>query len=284
MKSAPVIVVHGGAGDWSEGAEEATRACVEAAEAGIETLAQGSSLEAVLAAVRVLEDAPACNAGRGAVLTSDRTTELDACVMDGFTLSSGAVASLPPFRHPIDVARSVLDDGRYHLLVGEGAIRFALERGFERDGSAETIAPPHGAAPDLRVNRAGNTVGAVALDTHGRLAAATSTGGIAGRHPGRVGDSPIVGAGTYANRLAACSCTGDGEAFARACAAFWAVENAGEQPQRAATLLLDRVRDEFRGTGGVIIVNRAGEVGAARSMPLMPHAVARLDAPVSTAV
>lgn len=292
----PVVVVHGGAGDWQEGTEGGVQACREAAEAGREILAAGGqALDAVIAAVKVLEDAPACNAGTGAVLTSAGTLELDACVMDGATLASGAVAALPPFRHPIDVAKAVLEDGRYHLLVGEGAAKFAIEHGFTpadpqtmitgeqraywqraqaaHAGTGRAEAPP----------RAGNTVGAVALDSKGRLAAATSTGGLAGTHPGRVGDTPIVGGGTYANAHGACSCTGDGESFARACAAFAAVQALAAQrqgdaqaPPAIAARLLDTVRADFHGDGGMILLDRQGAVGIARTAPLMPHAVARV--------
>jgi beta-aspartyl-peptidase (threonine type) len=270
-----LIVVHGGAGVWPDGAQDALAACAEAAEAGMRALRSDGALAGVLTAVRVLEDAPACNAGSGSVLTADGRLELDACVMDGASRRSGAVACLPPFRHPIDIAHSVLEDGRYHLLVGDGAARFATDRGFIRADPAEMGATVELAAGD-RQPRAGNTVGAVALDSSGRPAAATSTGGIAGSHSGRVGDSPIVGAGTYADERAACSCTGEGEAYARACAAFWAVENAAD-PQRCAEQLVNRVRDRFGGDGGVILVNRKGSVGIARTMPRMPHAVLRAD-------
>jgi L-asparaginase / beta-aspartyl-peptidase len=286
MSIEPVIVVHGGAGEWGGGTDAALRACARAAEAGGELLARGSALDSVIVAVRVLEDDPACNAGTGAVLTANGSLELDACVMDGSTLRSGAVACLPPFRNPIDVARAVLDDGRYHLLVGDGAASFAIGKGFSP------------ADPDLMIsderradigharseNRVGNTVGAVALDGRGKLAAATSTGGVAGTHPGRVGDSPIVGAGTYANDQAACSCTGDGEAFARGCAAFSAVTSAGDDPQAAASLILERLRTDLGGLGGLILLARTGAVGVARTMPLMPHAVLRLGGALASGV
>jgi L-asparaginase / beta-aspartyl-peptidase len=280
---APLIAVHGGGGDWHEGTEAGSAACVEAAQAGAAALAQrGSALDAVVAAVRVLEDAPACNAATGAALTREGTLELDACVMDGATLRSGAVACLPAFRHPIDVARAVLEDGRYHLLAADGAASFAVEHGFSPADPQEMILAERRAEIERLdgAQRAGNTVGAVALDAAGRLAAATSTGGVAGTEPGRVGDSPIAGAGTYADGSAACSCTGDGESFARACAAFWVVERAAEDPQSAATLALARVQQSFAGFGGMIVLNRLGHVGIARTMALMPHAVASVGAPV----
>jgi L-asparaginase / beta-aspartyl-peptidase len=287
----PVIVVHGGAGEWPEGTDGGMQACREAAEAGREILANGGqALDAVIAAVKALEDAPACNAGTGAVLTSAGTLELDACAMDGATLASGAVAALPPFRHPIDVAKAVLEDGRYHLLVAAGAAEFAVGHGFT-PADPETMITPEQRAYWERagtIPRAGNTVGGVALDSTGRLAAATSTGGLAGTLPGRVGDSPIVGGGTYANAHGACSCTGDGESFARACAAFWAVEALAGQtdhdPPTIAERLLARVKSEFHGTGGVILLDAQGQVGVAKSAPFMPYVVATLDSCSSVAL
>ena len=249
----------------------------------MQALAAGSgALDAVIAAVRVVEDDPACNAGTGAVLTSHGTLELDACVMDGVSLASGAVAVLPPFLHPIDVARAVLEDGRYHLLAGDGAAAFARARGFTPVDPELMITPERRAEFEGRgrVDR-GNTVGAVAIDASGRLAAATSTGGIAGTEPGRVGDAPLVGGGTYADEHAACSCTGDGEAFARACAAFWAVAHVADGAQTAAERCVARVLERFGGYGGLIMVDRAGDVGIARSASAMPHAIARSDGSVT---
>jgi beta-aspartyl-peptidase (threonine type) len=278
----PIVVVHGGASEWYAGTGPGRAACKRAAAAGWEALAAGgSALDAVIAAVRVVEDDPVCNAGTGAVLTSRGTLELDACVMDGASLASGAVAVLPPFRHPIDVARAVLEDGRYHLLVGDGAAAFARVRGFAPCDPELMITPERRAESEGRgrVDR-GNTVGAVALDASGHLAAATSTGGIAGTDPGRVGDAPLVGGGTYADEHAACSCTGDGEAFARACAAFWTVEHVAGGTQTAAERSVARVRQRYAGYGGLILVDKAGDVGIARSASAMPHAIARSDGTV----
>ena len=275
----PIIVVHGGAAEWYAGTEAGRDACRRAAEAGYAALAAGrGALDAVIAAVRVVEDDPVCNAGTGAVLTSRGTLELDACVMDGASLASGAVAMLPPFRHPVDVARAVLEDGRYHLLVGDGAAAFARARRFTPCDPELMITPDRraeleGHGPFDR----GNTVGAVARDANGRLAAATSTGGIAGTEPGRIGDAPLVGAGTYADETAACSCTGEGEAYARACAAFWTVEHVADGAQAIAERSVMRVLERFGGYGGLILLDRAGNVGIARSASAMPHAVARSD-------
>lgn len=278
----PVVVVHGGASEWYVGTELGRAACRRAAQAGWETLAAGgTSLDAVIAAVRVVEDDPACNAGTGAVLTSRGTLELDACVMDGASLASGAVAVLPPFLHPVDIARAVLEDGRYHLLAGDGAAAFARARGFTPCDPAVMITPERRAEYEGRGNfDRGNTVGAVARDINGHFAAATSTGGIAGTDPGRVGDAPLVGGGTYADEHAACSCTGDGEAFARACAAFWTVEHVADGAQQAAERSVARVLQRYGGYGGLILLDKAGAVGIARSASAMPHAIARSDGSV----
>ena len=279
----PVVVVHGGASEWYAGTSVGRAACRRAAHAGWEALAGGgTALDAVIAAVRVVEDDPVCNAGTGAVLTSRGTLELDACVMDGASLASGAVAVLPPFRHPIDVARAVLEDGRYHLLVGDGAAAFARARGFAPCDPEDMITAERRAESEGRGSYdRGNTVGAVALDANGRLAAATSTGGIAGTYPGRVGDAPLVGGGTYADEHAACSCTGDGEAFARACAAFWTVEHVADGAQTAAERSVARVLQRYGGYGGLILINDAGDIGIARSASAMPHAIARSDGSVT---
>ncbi len=275
-------MVHGGASEWYAGTGPGRAACRRAAEAGYAAMAAGgTALDAVIAAVRVVEDDPVCNAGTGAVLTSHGTLELDACVMDGASLASGAVAVLPPFLHPIDVARAVLEDGRYHLLVGDGAAAFARARGFKPCAAEDMITADRRA--ELEGNgrfERGNTVGAVARDATGRLAAATSTGGMAGTEPGRVGDVPLVGGGTYADESAACSCTGDGEALARACTAFWTVENVADGAQVTAERSVARVLERFGGYGGLIVIDKAGDIGIARSASAMPHAVARADGSV----
>jgi beta-aspartyl-peptidase (threonine type) len=279
---APVVVVHGGAAEWYSGTDAGRAACRRAAQAGAAVLASGgTALDAVTAAVRVVEDDPACNAGTGAVLTSRGTLELDACIMDGASLASGAVAVLPPFLHPVDIARAVLEDGRYHLLVGDGAAAFARARGFTPCDPELMITPDRRAELErgVRFDR-GNTVGAVAHDANGCLAAATSTGGIAGTEPGRVGDAPLVGGGTYADENSACSCTGDGEAYARACAAFWTVERARRGVQPAADRSVARVLQRFGGYGGLILLDKAGNVAISRSAAHMPHAIARSGEPV----
>jgi L-asparaginase / beta-aspartyl-peptidase len=276
----PVLLVHAGAGEWDEGADEALAACEEALRAGATVLdGGGTSLAAVVAAVRALEENPSCNAGTGAVLTRDGNLELDASVMDGAHLRSGAVGALPPFAHPIDIAQAVLEDGRYHLLTGDGAASFARAQGFTPVAPKAMITERRRTELRLSMNKAGNTVGAVACDQNGNLASATSTGGLAGTDPGRIGDTPIVGAGTYANDFAACSCTGQGEAFARACAAFWATERTRQRDsQVVAEETVRRVRDSFGGKGGVILVDRSGNAGVARTAKNMPYGIARGEA------
>lgn len=270
----PTVVVHAGAGTWSHDLAAGIDACERASSAGLAVLKEGGvALEAVLAAIRVLEDDPVCNAGTGGVLTSEHTLELDACVVDGATGRSGAVGALPPFFHPIDVARAVLDDGRYHLLVGDGAARFAVSRGF---------APaPDGAMVVQRDHDvSGNTVGGVALDASGHLAAGTSTGGMSGQIPGRLGDTPIVGAATMADARIACSYTGEGEAITRACSAFWTSLQAERGAQAAADASIERLGSTFRGKGGLVAIGADGEVGVSFNTQAMPHCAAALDAPL----
>ena len=273
--TSPIIAVHAGAGEWSDDSDEGIAACSEAIEVGCAALERGSSaLDAVVEAVRVFEDNPKCNAGTGGVLTVTGDLELDASVMDGAALRSGGVGALPPFEHPIEIARAVLEDGRYHLLTGDGAAKFAQARGFTPADPEAMITERRKAELRQGLHTTGNTVGAVALDSRGHLASATSTGGIAGTEPGRIGDTPIVGAGTYADHRAACSCTGHGEAFARACAAFWAAEHVDGGAQETADAAVARVRDEFGGYGGLILLDAEGNIGIARTAANMPHAVA----------
>src|SRR5690606_32886921 len=217
MAVKPVLVLHGGAGRRRRDAEAAQRAgLARALEAGWSVLARGgSSLDAVTAAVVALEDDPGFNAGRGAVATAEGRYELDASIMDGATRRAGAVAAVATLRNPILAARAVMEHSPHVLLAGPGAARFARAHGL-------AFAPASGFARARRDARtaadaAPGTVGAVARDRDGHLAAATSTGGTAGKLPGRVGDSPIVGAGTWVDdRTCAVSGTGDGERFVRA--------------------------------------------------------------------
>jgi beta-aspartyl-peptidase (threonine type) len=281
------LLIHGGAGDVApERLPSHEEGCRLAAEAGAAILAAGgSALDAVQRAVEALEDDPRFNAGTGASLDEAGELRLDAALMDGATLAAGAVCSLPAFRHPIAVARAVLADGRHVLYAAEGAALFAEEKGLVRADPATMITPAALARlaqtrQGATGNWAGGTVGAVARDRHGHLAAATSTGGLVGKARGRVGDSPIVGAGTYADdRSGAVSGTGEGEGYLRTCAALrtalWLEEGLApdEATSRAVTMLLDRVGAH----GGLICVDPRGRLGLARSTGTMTWAAAWSD-------
>jgi beta-aspartyl-peptidase (threonine type) len=281
------LIVHGGAGDWSseEGDGEAlVAACRAAARVGFEILrAGGSALDAVTAAVVVLEDDPRFNAGTGSALTADGEVECDASLMCGDG-RAGAVGALRDVKNPIRLARLVMEKTPHVLLVGEGAATFAAECGLaplapgalvtERMRDKWRAALARAAAAPSAVAPSGGTVGCVARDVAGRLAAATSTGGMMLKRRGRVGDSAVIGAGTYADDGAgAVSCTGLGEAFIKAAAAKQAVEalRAGRSPAEAARQLLPAVR-RHGGSGGLICVDAAGRVGLAFDTPRMAHA------------
>lgn len=283
------IVVHGGAGRVEAERHPAiVAACARAAARGHQVLvAGGRALDAAQAAVRVLEDEPELNAALGAVLGEDGQVELDAALVDGEALAIGAIAAVPDVRQPIDLARAVLDDGRHVLLAGPGAWDFARARGFtpappgalvtERARARWLAARARAASP----LREGGTVGAVALDRRGHLAAATSTGGIAGKRRGRVGDSPLPGAGTWADdRGGAASATGDGEAIIRVALTRRLVDRlaAGELPQAAAQDLVAELAARGRGHGGVIVVDRAGRVAAVHDTDTMATAAIVDDA------
>jgi len=270
------IIVHGGAGSWSADRFDAARAGVRAAaEAGDAILAAGgSALDAVVAAVRVLEDNPEFNAGRGSALTRDGTVETDACLMNGADQRAGAVAAVPDLGNAIALARAVLDANEHVILAGPAAWRFAAEVGI-------TPAAPGSLVTERALARwragakgsSGGTVGAVARDAAGRLAAATSTGGIAGKRAGRVGDSPIPGAGTWADAHAAVSATGDGEAVLRVALSrgIAARVAAGMGLRDAALAGLVELHRVTAGSAGVIAVDAQGVVGLQLS-PAMPIA------------
>src|SRR5881392_3979775 len=282
------LVIHGGAGTierskMTQDREREYRAGLERAlAAGYEILKQGgASLDATEAAVRVLEDDPHFNAGKGSVFTSAGTNEMDAAIMDGKTLAAGAVAALKNVKNPISLARLVMEKSGHVMMDGEGAEAFARENGIElvdqkyfftqeRWDALQKIkaAEKHrtGAAgkriPITDQDRHG-TVGAVALDKNGNLAAATSTGGTTNKRPGRVGDSPVIGAGTYANNATcAVSATGDGEYFIRASVGnniSALMEYRGLSLKDAAQVALDRVA-KLGGTGGLIAIDREGSI------------------------
>ena len=267
----PALIVHGGAGADPGGREELRGGMRDAVAAGWRALAEGgSALDAVEAAVRSLEDHPRFNAGRGSVLTAAGTVETDASIMEGDQLRNGAVAAVSGVRNPISLARQILEAGRHSLFAGPGALARARELGVPLCDPAELVTEHQ--RRRLAALQAG-TVGAVALDRLGTIAAATSTGGMAGKLPGRVGDSALIGCGTYAeSTLGGVSCTGDGEAIIRVTLARRALDilkSVGE-PGHACEVALSVLVEEGRGQGGLILVDWRGRVGWARSTILMP--------------
>ena len=267
----PALIVHGGAGADPGGREELRGGMRDAVAAGWRALVEGgTALDAVEAAVRSLEDHPRFNAGRGSVLTAAGTVETDASIMEGDQLRNGAVAAVSGVRNPISLARQILEAGRHSLFAGSGALTRARELGVPLCDPAELVTEHQ--RRRLAALQAG-TVGAVALDRLGTIAAATSTGGMAGKLPGRVGDSALIGCGTYAeSTLGGVSCTGDGEAIIRVTLARRALDilkSVGE-PGHACEVALSVLVEEGRGQGGLILVDWRGRVGWARSTILMP--------------
>lgn len=296
------LIVHGGAWDIPDTeVAEHQDGCRQALAAGWRVLeAGGSALDAVEAAVRVLEDTPIFDAGVGSVLNRDGEVELDAAVMDGFTLRSGAVAAVRRVRNPIALARRVLES-QVILLVAQGAERFAESAGIPFCDPAELIvererlrwqelqeqgnyrtqdafgATKAGATSPKSTNltHPGDTVGCVALDSQGRLAAGTSTGGTANKLPGRVGDSPLIGAGLYAdNATGGCSTTGWGESIMKVLLAKTATDliGAGNDPMTAARAAVDVLAQRVGGLGGCILLDAQGRPGFAFNTPRMAYA------------
>jgi beta-aspartyl-peptidase (threonine type) len=272
------LAIHGGAGTIDRGSmtpereKEYRRGLEQSLEAGMAILKKGgSSLDAVEACVRILEDNPLFNAGRGSVFTSAGTNEMDAAIMDGKTLKAGAVVSLKHIKNPISLARLIMEKSPHVMLSGEGAEAFAKENGIEMvdqkyfftERRWQELQRDKEKAKGAASGHGHGTVGAVALDRNGNLAAATSTGGTSNKLPGRVGDSPIIGAGTYANdATCAVSATGDGEYFIRATVAHEVsalIENKGMSVSDAAEAALAKVA-QLGGTGGMIAMDRCGNV------------------------
>ncbi|WP_267394714.1 MULTISPECIES: isoaspartyl peptidase/L-asparaginase [unclassified Sphingomonas] len=266
------LMIHGGAGALLRArttpeADAGARAALGAAlDAGTVLLAAGGiALDAVEAAVRVLEDDPHFNAGRGACFTHGGTNELDAAIMDGRGRDAGAVAGVSRTRHPVSLARAVMAASPHVLLIGAGADAFSLEQRLEQADPAWFATPERrrqldelqaGGKATFDVDMEYGTVGAVACDAAGHLAAATSTGGVTGKRWGRVGDSPLIGAGTYADdRACAVSATGSGEFFIRAGAGHEIaarIRLLGESPATAAAAVMADIQ-ALGGTGGVIV-------------------------------
>jgi L-asparaginase / beta-aspartyl-peptidase len=273
-----VFAIHGGAGnitrqntppDVEAQYREALR---EALERGAEVIEEGGdAVDAAQAAIVFLEDSPLFNAGKGAVFTTDAAHELDASVMDGETLDTGAVTGVQHIRNPILLAREVMDASRHVMFAGQGAELFAVERGFElvtqdyffTDRRWQSLLNAKGGDSSFNFGIETGTVGAVALDDQGDLAAATSTGGLTNKPVGRIGDSPIIGAGTYANNdTVAVSATGTGEFFIRQVVAHdisTLMDYARMRVDKAAETAIDKVAD-LGGDGGVIALDRRGNL------------------------
>lgn len=309
------LIVHGGAGLIPDERRAAASAgCRAAVEAGWRTLlAGGSALDAVQTAIMAMEDNPGFNAGTGAVLTVDGHAELDAGLMDGETMQVGAVAGVQRIKNPIRLARAVLDS-RWVLLQGSGAEQFAVEAGLAlcnpedlvtaaqrerwqrgyREGDAVNVGPALGgldvgavAAENVHADDTKHgTVGAVAVDAAGRVAAGASTGGMAAKHPGRVGDTPLAGCGFAAEAgLGGISCTGQGEDFIRLTLARRALDliAGGMSAQEAADEAIRLLGARVGGDGGLIVLDAEGRPGFARNTPAMAYAymLEDADAPIA---
>src|SRR5436853_2211911 len=278
----PTLIVHGGAGANPAEAGDYRQGVRDAALGGWRVLADGgAALDAVEGAVRALEDDPRFNAGRGSVLTRDGTIETDASIMEGDRLQCGAVAALPGIvANPVAVARKVLESRQHVLLVAHGALAFARSVGIPECDPASLVTDRqrkrHAELARQPATRGGGTVGAVALDRSGTIAAATSTGGTPGKLPGRVGDSALIGCGTYADSsLGGVSCTGDGEAIIRVVLGHRALRylKDADDPDYAAKVAVDLLVEEGVGQGGLILIDWRGRPGYATSTRLMPVAI-----------
>ena len=286
MNGPATLIVHGGAGDVPTETHQARiQGCRRAADVGWAVLARGGpALDAVEAAVRVLEDDPTFDAGYGSFLNAVGEVEMDAIVMDGRDLDFGAVAAVQRVRHPVTLARLVMTESEHAMLVGAGAESFARQHGLPICPTEELLAEG-----ELERWRAGqsDTVGAVALDAKGNLAAATSTGGTFNKLPGRVGDSPLVGCGAYAdNRTAAVSATGLGETLmqvviSKATCDFVA---RGMDPQEAADAAIALLAERTTGHGGLIVLDRLGCVGIAHNTPYIAYATVTVGGAVVTGI
>jgi L-asparaginase / beta-aspartyl-peptidase len=285
------LIVHGGA--WAIPDDEVAAhrdGCRRACAIGWQVLEHGgSALDAVEAAVRLLEDDPAFDAGFGSVLNRDGVVELDAAIMAGEDLCSGAVAAVRRVRNPITLARRVLES-QVSLLVAEGAERYAEANGIslcdpaaliverERERWAALLAQSGAQAQDafiMRNAQPGDTVGAVALDRWGQLAAGTSTGGTGNKLPGRVGDSPLIGCGLYAdNQTGGCSATGWGESIIKVVLAKMATDLIGAcgDPMAAAQAAIAILGQRVGGLGGCVLLDQRGRVGFAFNTPRMAYA------------
>ncbi len=301
----PTLIVHGGAYDIPTESHQAhTDGCRSAAEAGWAILAGGgSALEAVEAAVRVMEDDPTFDAGHGSFFNAIGEVELDAIIMDGRDLNFGSVAAVQRVQHPITLARLVMTESEHAMLAGTGAEAFAREHGvpvfpvmklltereMERWKAAHAGGRPQGWTPfgTAPSSLPSDTVGAVALDTDGNLAAATSTGGTFNKTPGRVGDSPLVGCGAYAdNRTGAASATGLGEALMKIVTSKTACDliAQGMTAQEAADAAITVLAKRTTGEGGLIVLDHAGRIGVAHNTPYIAHAYVTVGGEIVTGI
>lgn len=298
----PAIIVHGGAGAWNLRGDRLLHAvvgCEEAAAVGQAVLLTGgSALDAVEAAVRVLEDCPDMDAGRGSYLNAAGEIEMDAIIMDGRTLSIGAVGAVQRVQYPISLARRIMTDTEHNFLAGAGASAFADHIGFPRCEiedllSEEELARYNALQMDGTYAKVKiivhpdsmGTVGAAAIDIHGDLAAATSTGGTRQKLPGRIGDTPIAGAGGYADNLtAAVSATGHGEALMKVLISKQVCDFVGHglAAQTACEFAIRVLAERVHGLGGVIAIDRHGNSGFSFNTDAMPYAYAQGDQPVTS--
>ncbi|RNI31902.1 isoaspartyl peptidase/L-asparaginase [Rufibacter immobilis] len=299
MEKKWVIAIHGGAENQSrEDLSESKQAAYEqglenALMAGWHILKEGgSAIDAVEAAVRSMENNPLFNAGKGGSLSEDESNEFDAAIMDGKTMQAGAVAGVKHVKHPITLAKTIMQQSKHVLLCATGAEEFAKSQGLEMkpDGYFKTEEKEKDLkeAQKEEETKGNDTVGAVALDMHGNLAAATSTGGLVNQHPGRVGDTPIIGAGTYANNeVCAVSCTGDGEGILRANVAhevYALMKYKGLSLKEASSQAMSIYKDRIEGDRNFIALDPEGNVEFSFETSLMFRACKRQDDPAYIAM
>lgn len=301
MNRSPILLVHGGAWDIPADALEAHEQGVfDAMQEGWRVLqGGGSALDAIEAAVTEMENDPAFDAGRGSFLTRDGRVQMDALIMDGSALRAGGVACVERIRNPIQAARLVLDKSHHVYLVAEGAENFAAANGMplidnselvldrERERLAEAQRRERSGVPDPTFSgspsqESHDTVGAIALDSQGRIAAGTSTGGTLNKSPGRVGDSSLIGCGCYAdNASAAVSLTGWGEPIMKLVLGKWATDRvlAGRSPEQVAPEAMTYLHRRLGGHGGIILLAPDGRYGIAHNTPRMAWGVHTADGP-----
>jgi beta-aspartyl-peptidase (threonine type) len=287
----PTLLIHGGA--WAMPDNEIAaheNGIANALAAGWKHLESGgTAIDAVEAAVAAMEDDETFDAGRGSFLTNDGRVQMDALLMDGNTLRAGGVACVERLKNPIRAARLVLEESPHIYFVGTGAERFAVQHGMSLVHNTELITPREqkrlyaaqeaelAGLPDTTFSGSHDTVGAVAIDAEGHLAAATSTGGTLNKAPGRVGDSSLIGCGCYAdNRAAAVSLTGWGEPIMKLVLGKWAVDRveSGATPQAAAEAAIHYLYQRLGGHGGIILLGPDGSLGLAHNTPRMAWGIA----------